>query len=46
VHRSKDSRAFELIVSVLLSFFVGLPVAVSIMGCIVDVHNHYRGFTM
>ena len=30
---------FELIVSVLHTFFVGLPV-----DCIVDVQNHYRGF--
>jgi len=30
---------FELIISVLLTFFVGLPV-----DCIVDKHNSYRGF--
>jgi len=26
--------------------FVGLPVVVGVMGCIVDMHNHYRGFTV
>jgi hypothetical protein len=27
-------------------FFVWLPVVVGIMDCIVDMHNHYKGFTM